>query len=57
MKDTVMKMKHNVLNKIILCSALAITFAFASGCASSSGSSDSAKPMTDSEMKAMPNRG
>ena len=54
MKDTVMKTKTNLLNKIVLCSALAITLAFASGCASTSGSSDSAKPMTDSEMKAMP---
>ena len=54
MKDTVMKTKTNLLNKIILCSALAITLAFASGCASSGGSSGQEKPMTDSEMKAMP---
>ena len=54
MKDTVMKTKKKLVNKIILCSALAITLTFASGCASSGGSSGQEKPMSSSEMQAMP---
>ena len=51
-----MKTKTNLLNKIILCSALAITLAFASGCASTSGSSDQMKPMKGGEHQQMLNK-
>ena len=49
-------MKKNLVNKIVLCSALAITLAFASGCASTSGSSDQMKPMKGGEHQMMLNK-
>jgi len=43
-KGTVMKMRINLLSKIILSSALAIVLAFVSGCSDSDNSHDSNHP-------------
>ena len=51
-----MKTKNNLLNKIILCSALAITLAFASGCATNTSTSDQMKPMKGGEHQMMLNQ-
>ena len=53
MKDTVMKMKHNLLTKISLCLGLAVVLAFASGCATNTGTGDQMKPMTSGEHQQM----
>ena len=53
MKDTVMKMKHNLLTKISLCLGLAVALAFASGCATNSSNGDGMKPMTSAEHQQM----
>jgi hypothetical protein len=53
MKDTVMKMKNNLLTKISLCLGLAVVLAFASGCATNTGTSDQMKPMTSGEHQQM----
>lgn len=53
MKATVMKMKNNLLSKIILCSGLAVALAFASGCATNSSNGDGMKPMTSAEHQQM----
>ena len=53
MKATVMKMKHNLLTKISLCLGLAVVLAFASGCATNTGTGDQMKPMTSGEHQQM----
>jgi hypothetical protein len=55
-KDTVMEMKHNILSKISLISALAIVQAFASGCATNTGTSDQMQPMKGGEHQQMINK-
>lgn len=52
MKDTVMKMKHNLLTKISLCLGLAVALAFASGCSTTS-SGGGMQPMTSGEHQQM----
>jgi hypothetical protein len=53
MKTTVMKTKHSILRKIILCSGLVVVLAFASGCSTTSSSGDGMKPMTSGEHQQM----
>jgi len=50
-KDTVMKIKNNLLTKISLCLGLAAVLAFASGCSTSSGGG--MQPMSGSEHQQM----
>ena len=51
-----MKTKHNLLNKINLCLGLAVAFAFATGCSTTSSGGDGMKPMTSSEHQQMSKR-
>ena len=48
-----MKTKHSILRKIILCSGLVVVLAFASGCATNTGTGDQMKPMTSGEHQQM----
>jgi hypothetical protein len=45
MKDTVMKTKHNILSKISLSVGLAVALAFASGCATNTGTTGQMRPI------------
>ena len=51
-----MNTRHNGLIKIILGSALAIAFTFASGCTTTTGTSDQMKPMKAGEHQQMLNK-
>lgn len=55
-KDTVMKTKHNLLNKISLSLGLAVALAFASGCATTTDTGDQMKPMKGGEHQQMLNK-
>jgi hypothetical protein len=52
-KDTVMKIKNNLLTKISFSLGLAIALAFASGCATNTGTGDQMKPMKGGEHQMM----
>ena len=52
-KDTVMKIKNNLLTKIGLCLGLAIVLAFAGGCSSTSSTGSGMQPMKGAEHNRM----